>query len=101
MSSSNKDRSQALEQLGEKLKSAKQAREPKFEEDKSAWAVGMNYASAFVGAVAVGGGIGYSIDYFAHIRPWGMLVGIVIGFIAGTRSIVQMAQRMNAENSDS
>ena len=101
MSSSDKDRSEKLQKLGEKLKSAKEAREPNIEEDKSAWAVGMNYASAFVGAVAVSGGIGFSVDYFAHIRPWGMLVGIIIGFIAGTRSIVQMAQRMSAENSDS
>ncbi|MCF6274827.1 MAG: AtpZ/AtpI family protein [Robiginitomaculum sp.] len=91
----------ALEQLGEKLKSAKAAQEPEIDENKTGWAVGVNYASAFVGSVVVAGAIGYSIDHFANTKPWGMMAGIIIGFIAGTRSIVQMANRMNAENSES
>jgi len=100
-SQSEEDRLAALEKLGEKLKSAQSAQEPNIDKDASGWAVGVNYASAFVGSVVVAGGIGYSIDYFAGTKPWGLMAGIIIGFIAGTRSIVQMAQKMNAENSES
>ncbi len=99
--SSNQDRSEDLRKLGEKLKSAKAKSEPKNEKDVSGWAVGVNYASAFVGSVVVAGGIGYSIDYFAATKPWGLLAGIILGFIAGTRSIVQMAKNMSAQNSES
>ena len=101
MSTSDQDRSEELRKLGEKLKSAKAASEPEIDENASGWAVGVNYASAFVGSVVVAGGVGYSIDYFASTKPWGLMIGIIIGFIAGTRSIVQMAQKMNAENSES
>lgn len=100
-SQSDQDRSDALAKLGEKLKSAKSAQEPEIDENKSGWAVGVNYASSFVGSVVVAGGIGYSIDLFAHTKPWGLMAGIIIGFIAGTRSIVLMAKKMNEQNSDS
>jgi len=99
--SSDQDRSEELRKLGEKLKSAKAAHEPEIDENKSSWAVGVNYASAFVGSVLVAGGIGFSIDYFANTKPWGLMAGIIIGFIAGTRSIVQMAKRMSEQNSES
>ena len=101
MSTSDQDRSEELRKLGERVKSAKAAHEPEIDENKSSWAVGVNYASAFVGSVVVAGGVGYSIDHFANTKPWGLMAGIIIGFIAGTRSIVQMAQKMNAENSES
>ena len=101
MSTSDQDRSEELRILGEKLKSAKAASEPEIDENASGWAVGVNYASAFVGSVVVAGGIGYSVDYFAGTKPWGLMAGIIIGFIAGTRSIVQMAKSMSEQNSDS
>lgn len=99
-SSSDQDRSEKLRQLGEKLNSAKAATEPDIDEKQTGWAVGVNYASAFAGSVVVAGGIGYSIDYFANTKPWGLMIGVVLGFIAGTRSIVQMAKKMSAENSE-
>lgn len=96
--SSDQDRSDALEQLGEKLKSAKAAHEPEIDENNSGWAVGVNYASVFTGAIIVGGAFGFAFDYFVHTKPWGLAVGIMFGFAAGTRSIVQMAKRMVEED---
>jgi len=98
-SQSKQDRLVALEKLGEKLKSARSNQEPNFDEEQTGWAVGVNYASAFVGSVVVAGGIGYSIDYFANTKPWGLMVGIILGFIAGTYSIVQMAKKMSVDSS--
>ncbi len=99
MSSSDKERLEKLQELGDKLKSAKKAQEPDYDEgDTTDWAVGINYASVFTGAIIVGGGFGFAFDYFVHTKPWGLAVGIMFGFVAGTRSIVQMAQKMNEEN---
>ena len=100
-SQSDQDRAVALEKLGEKLKSAQSAQEPNYDEKQTGWAVGVNYASAFAGSVVVAGGIGYALDIFAHTKPWGLMAGIIVGFIAGTRSIVQMAKRMSEQNSES
>ncbi len=67
------------------------------DEEASGWAKGINYASVFTGAVIVGGALGYGFDILAGTKPWGLMVGIVFGFAAGTRSIVQMAQGMMGE----
>jgi len=98
MSISNQDRLEKLQELGDKLKSAKKAQEPDIEENTTSWAVGVNYASVFTGAIIVGGGFGYAFDFFIHTKPWGLLVGIVFGFTAGTRSMVQMVKNMNEED---
>jgi len=78
--------------LGEKVKSAQKARAPDIDEEASGWAIGINYASVFTGAIIVGGAFGYGFDYLVGTIPWGLMVGIMVGFAAGTRSIVQMAQ---------
>ena len=87
-----------LQKLGEKVKSAQKARQPQIDEDTSGWAVGINYASVFTGAIIIGGAFGFTFDYFVNTKPWGLAIGIMFGFAAGTRSIVQMAQKMNEEN---
>ena len=98
MFTSNQGHSEDLQKLGEKLKSAQKARQPDIEEDTTAWAVGINYASVFTGAIIVGGAFGFAIDHFVNTKPWGLAIGIIFGFAAGTRSIVQMAKRMSEED---
>ncbi len=98
ISLSDQERLEKLQELGDKLKSAKKAQEPDIEQDTTGWAVGLNYASVFTGAVIVGGALGYGFDYFFHTKPWGLAVGINLGFAAGTRSIVQMARGYSEEN---
>ncbi len=95
---SDQDRSEELHKLGKKLKAAQKARQPDVDEDRTAWAVGMNYASVFTGAVIVGGGFGFAVDHFTNTKPWGLALGIMLGFAAGTRSIVQMAKQMSEED---
>ncbi len=100
MSLSDQDRLEKLQELGDKLKSAKNAQEPDIEQDTTGWAVGLNYASVFTGAVIVGGAFGYGFDHLVNTKPWGLMVGIILGFAAGTRSIVQMAQSYGEEDLD-
>lgn len=62
-------------------------------------AVGLKYASEFSAATMVGAFLGYGIDHFAKTAPWGLLIGLGLGFCAGVRTIVLSAQR-NLETED-
>ena len=55
------------------------------------------HAFQLVASVLVGLGIGFAIDKFAGTGPWGMLIFLVFGVIAGFRSIIRSAQIMTAE----
>ena len=64
------------------------------------WAVGIE----FVGAVLVGGFIGWAIDNWSGLgtKPWAMIVLLVLGFAAGTRRAMQTsAQFDSAPGNDS
>ncbi len=100
-SSSNRDHTDALEALGDKVKAAQEAHDPQVDEEAAGWAVGIRYASEFSAAVIVGGGLGAIVDHFAKTTPWVLLVGIVLGFIAGTRNIVRLAKEMSEEDGES
>ena len=97
-STSNQDQSDALEALGRKVKAAQQAREPELDQERTGWAVGIRYASEFSAAVIVGGLLGFLVDYFVGTTPWGLLAGMILGFMAGTRSIVRIAKEMSADD---
>jgi len=94
---SNQDHTDALEALSRKVKAAQDAQSPEIEAERTGWAVGIRYASEFSAAVIVGGMLGFGIDYFAKTGPWGLLVGIILGFMAGTRNIVRLAKEMSVE----
>ncbi|NNC38653.1 MAG: hypothetical protein HKO02_14440 [Hyphomonadaceae bacterium] len=96
-STSNQDEGDALDALGDKIKAAQTAHSPDIEQERTGWAVGIRYASDFSAAVIVGGLIGFGFDKLVNTMPWGMLVGIIFGFMAGTRNIVRTAKEMSAE----
>ncbi len=37
----------------------------------------------FLASVIAGGVVGYIIDYFAGTLPWGMILFLILGFVAG------------------
>jgi ATP synthase protein I len=59
------------------------------------WAVGIE----FVGSVLVMGFIGWALDNWAGVgtRPWGMIVGLVLGFAAGTRSAMKASRQFDTD----
>ncbi|TGY87209.1 hypothetical protein E5163_15935 [Marinicauda algicola] len=67
----------------------------------SGWAVGLRYGSEFFAGVVVGIGIGMAADWFFATEPWGMLIGGLLGFAAGTLNVVRAAQEVNAAGDDS
>lgn len=96
-STSKSGKNDALEALGEKVRAAQAARTPEIEQERTGWAVGIRYASEFTAAVVVGGLFGFGIDYFAKTAPWFFMVGLILGFSAGTRNIVRTAKELNGE----
>ncbi len=45
----------------------------------------------FAASVLVGLGLGLFIDHLAHTAPWFLLIGIVLGIVGGSYSVVRTA----------
>lgn len=96
--SQDRDKTDELEALGRKVKAAQSAHAPEIDEEASGWAIGIRYASDFSAAVIVGGLMGWAFDHFVGTKPWGLMVGIIMGFIAGTRNIIRTASELSIDD---
>jgi|SoiMethySBSTD1v2_1073268.scaffolds.fasta_scaffold4192496_1 ATP synthase protein I len=47
----------------------------------------------FVVAIALCAGVGYAIDRWRGSSPWGVLIGLALGFAVGLRSLIRVAKR--------
>jgi ATP synthase protein I len=59
--------------------------------DASALARGFRLSSELVGAVLLGGAIGWLLDRWLGISPWGMIVFLLLGFAAGVLNVMRAA----------
>jgi ATP synthase protein I len=84
-----------LRHLGERLAQANRPSEngsgPRETADKSALARGFQLSSELVGGVVVGAGIGWGIDRWLGISPWGLIVFVLLGFAAGVLNVMRAA----------
>ena len=48
-------------------------------------------------ATIIGGLLGYALDYFFGSKPWGLVVGIVFGVVAGCLGVYRFAIKMTIE----
>ncbi|MFG1294669.1 MULTISPECIES: AtpZ/AtpI family protein [Xanthobacter] len=86
-----------LEQLDTSLSQARSKREvpaPKGASDtssRSGVALAFRLGAEFVSGVLVGAAIGYGIDTFLAIAPWGLIVFTLIGFGAGVLNMMRAA----------
>ena len=91
------DLSARLRRLGDRLDQvrASQPSEPTPDvsrgPDRSGMARGLRLSSELVGGVLVGGAIGYALDYWLGIRPWGFIVFVLLGFVAGIVNLMRSA----------
>ncbi len=60
--------------------------------DSTAMARGMKLVSEFVAGIAAGGILGWLIDRYAGIQPFGLLIGLMFGFAAGLRNLYRANQ---------
>lgn len=90
-----------LRQLGDRIgeagvqreKLTKELHEQDMDSQKRAsnLARGFQLSGEFVAGILLGGGVGWAIDYFAGISPWGLIVGLMLGFAAGTLNVMRSA----------
>ncbi|HVT54930.1 MAG TPA: AtpZ/AtpI family protein [Xanthobacteraceae bacterium] len=92
---------QRLKELGERIgeagvrreQQAQDLREHEMESQQRASNIarGFQLSGEFVAGVVLGGAIGWTADYFAGISPWGLIVGLLLGFAAGTLNVMRSA----------
>lgn len=59
--------------------------------DPSAMARGFRLSAELVVGVLVGAVIGWLLDRFLGISPWGMIVFVLLGFVAGVLNVMRAA----------
>ncbi len=59
--------------------------------DPSAMARGFRLSTELVAGVLVGAAIGWVLDYWLGISPWGMIVFLLLGFAAGVFNVMRAA----------
>ena len=57
----------------------------------SAMAVGLRLSSELVAGVLVGAGLGWGFDRLLSTSPWGLIVFLLLGFIAGVINVMRAA----------
>ena len=86
-----------LRRLGERLdrvgttraKDTDQA--PRRTADTSGFGRGFRLSTEFVAGVLFGALIGWLVDRWLHISPWGLIVFLLLGFAAGVLSVMRAA----------
>ncbi|MGE3303506.1 MAG: AtpZ/AtpI family protein [Hyphomonadaceae bacterium] len=64
----------------------------------SAASLALRFGGEFGAAVLVGAAIGFGIDQFAPTDPWGLVVGLILGFAAGVVNVARTAQAYSRAN---
>ena len=57
----------------------------------SAMALGLRLSSELVAGVLVGAGLGWGFDRLLSTSPWGLIVFLLLGFVAGVMNVMRTA----------
>jgi ATP synthase protein I len=91
------DFSERLRRLDTALKKAQADRadgdehSPRAGKGVQGMAQALRLASEFAAGVLVGAGIGWGIDWLFGSSPWGLIVFLLLGFVAGVLNILRSA----------
>jgi len=84
-----------LKRLGTRLAHANRPSEngsgPRQTADPSAIARGFRLSTELVAGVLVGAGLGWLLDRWLGISPWGLIVLLLFGFAAGVLNVMRAA----------
>ena len=84
-----------LQRLGDRLADANRIPENEAASragaDAAAYARGFRMSTELVAGVIVGAGIGWLLDRWLGISPWGLIVFLLLGFAAGVLNVMRAA----------
>lgn len=86
-----------LRRLGERLdrigagRSKDPGAAPAPRADTSGFARGFRLSTEFMAGVLIGALVGWLVDRWLHISPWGMIVFLLLGFAAGVLNLIRAA----------
>ena len=84
-----------LQRLGDRLATTSRPSEndpgPRSHADASAMARGFRLSTELVAGVVVGALIGWLLDRWLGISPWGLIVFLLLGFVAGVLNVMRAA----------
>jgi ATP synthase protein I len=83
--------------LSRRIAAARDAEASKRDGSKREESQGWSIALEFVGAMLVGGLIGWFIDRQAGTGPWGLIVLLLLGFATGLRSVLRQQKKFDGE----
>ena len=91
-----------LQRLGKRLAQANRSSEngsgPRQTADPSAIARGFRLSTELVAGVLVGAVIGWLLDRWLGISPWGLIVFLLLGFAAGVLNVMRAAGIVRERN---
>jgi ATP synthase protein I len=93
-----------LRGLGDQLSQHRPSRTPETHRSQpapnaSGYARGFALSSHLVAGVLVGAAIGWALDRLLGIRPWGLIVFLLLGFAAGVVNVVRAVGGVPENNS--
>jgi ATP synthase protein I len=95
-----------LQRLGERL-DAVAKRPPPSEPtsgspraDPAGFARAMRLSGEFIGGIVVGAFIGWLVDWLTGVPPWGMIVFLLLGFVAGVFNVLRSVGQMQQPGAD-
>lgn len=65
---------------------------------QSAASLALRFGGEFGAAIIVGALLGFGADHFLHTEPWGLMIGVGLGFAAGVVNVVRVAQSYSRAN---
>jgi len=91
-----------LQRLGKRLETASRSPEngngPRQTVNASAFAVGFRMSTELVAGVLIGALIGWLLDRWLGISPWGLIVFLLLGFAAGVLNVMRAAGVVRERN---
>ena len=88
----------ALEDLRRRVAAARTDSASSTPPPQSPASLALRFGGEFGAAVIVGALLGYGADHFLSTAPWGMLIGLMLGFAAGVVNVVRVAQTYSRAN---
>ncbi|SNY92544.1 ATP synthase protein I [Cohaesibacter sp. ES.047] len=89
-----------LEQLNAQLSTlrsqedAEQRQQAQRQSNSSGFALAWRLGAEFIAGVLVGGVIGYLIDMWLGWSPWGLIIFLLLGFVAGMLNMLRAAGKL-------